>query len=319
MISMRENVSIPGTDLALSPICLGTVNAGLTWDHEEAFTLMERYLELGGNVIDSARIYSDWVKSEIGRSERVIGDWIRERRHHEDFTLITKGGHPRMETIHTSRMRKSDMDCDIELSLRTLGVDCIDIYFYHRDDTTMGIPEILDTMEGYVREGKIRYYACSNWKTDRMREACQYAKGKGQRGFIANEALLNMGMKYMKPFPDDTMATMDPGMQDFHRGERSILAMPYFGVCSGFFHILDAKGEEAVKESPYYTPGNMKVKARIDRLREKYEASVTQVLLGFFFAQDYPIVPLCSADNISQLEDIMKAPEFVFEPADYRI
>jgi aryl-alcohol dehydrogenase-like predicted oxidoreductase len=316
---MHNRIQISGTELTLSPICLGTVNAGLSWDHEDAFSIFDAYLDKGGNVIDSARIYSDWVEPEIGRSERVLGDWIRHRGHHRDFTLITKGGHPRMEAIHTSRMNKSDMDNDIALSLKTLGVECIDLYFYHRDNTAMPVAEILGTMEGYVREGKIRYYGCSNWKTDRMQEAHACAKENKMRGFVANEALFNMGMKYMNPFPDDTMASMDDSMQAFHRAERGVLAMPYFGVCSGFFHLLDAKGEDAVKQSPYYTPGNLRVKAVIDRLRKKYNATISQILLGFFFAQDYPIVPLAGADTMAQLGDIMRTLDIKFDAADFAI
>ena len=316
---MHTRIPITGTDLELSPICFGTVNAGLSWDKKEAFAILEAYLEKGGNVIDSARIYSDWVEPEIGRSERVMGDWIRHRGQHDDFILITKGGHPCLDTMHTSRMKKPDMDYDINLSLKTLGVDCIDLYFYHRDDPSMTIEEILGIMEGYVREGKIRYYGCSNWKTDRMREANAYAKANNMLGFVANEALYNMGMKYMTPFPDDTMVSMDDNMQAFHRTESGTLAMPYFGVCSGFFHLLDAKGEDAVKQSPYYTPGNLRVKAVIDRLRKKYDASISQILLGFFFAQDYPIVPLAGVDTMAQLDDIMHTVDIEFHAEDFVI
>ena len=74
---MSNNIKIKNTDLVLSKIGFGTVNAGLAWDNEDAFEILERYINLGGNVIDCARIYSDWVEPEIGRAERVIGDWIK--------------------------------------------------------------------------------------------------------------------------------------------------------------------------------------------------------------------------------------------------
>ena len=76
---MSNNIKIKNTDLVLSKIGFGTVNAGLAWDNEDAFEILERYINLGGNVIDCARIYSDWVEPEIGRAERVIGDWIKHR------------------------------------------------------------------------------------------------------------------------------------------------------------------------------------------------------------------------------------------------
>ena len=76
---MRKNVTIPGTDLSLSPMGLGAVNAGLRWDGPDADRIFDAFLDLGGNVIDTARVYSDWIPPEIGRSERAVGDWREVR------------------------------------------------------------------------------------------------------------------------------------------------------------------------------------------------------------------------------------------------
>ena len=84
---MSNNIKIKNTDLVLSNIGFGTVNAGLAWDNEDAFEILERYIKLGGNVIDCARIYSDWVEPEIGRAERVIGDWIKHRGKRYDLVI----------------------------------------------------------------------------------------------------------------------------------------------------------------------------------------------------------------------------------------
>ena len=59
-----KRIKIANTDLELSPIGLGTVNAGLSWDHEEAAKIFENYLAAGGNLIDTAHVYSDWVEFE---------------------------------------------------------------------------------------------------------------------------------------------------------------------------------------------------------------------------------------------------------------
>ncbi len=80
-----KRIQIKDTTLSLCPIGFGTANAGIAWDNEEAFKMLDLYVELGGNVIDTARIYSDWVAGEIGRSERVIGDWLKHRGHHDHF------------------------------------------------------------------------------------------------------------------------------------------------------------------------------------------------------------------------------------------
>ena len=314
---MSNNIKIENTDLVLSKIGFGTVNAGLAWDNEDAFEILERYVNLGGNVIDCARIYSDWVEPEIGRAERVIGDWIRHRGKRDDLVIMTKGGHPKMDTMNVSRMSKEDMEYDLNLSLNALGINCIDIYFYHRDDLSQPVSDLIDVMEGFVREGKIRYYGCSNWTTKRMIEADNYCKEKGYRGFVANQMLFNIASDNMKPFPDETMVTMDKEMMNYHKNSNN-LAMPYFGLCSGFFQKLETKGKEVVIDSPYYTEGNLKRAKQINYLKEKYNATTSQILLGYILNQDVDMVPLAGASKIEQLEDFMETININFDKDNFR-
>lgn len=310
-------ITIPNTDLKLSRIALGTVKAGLAYDGEDADRLFDMYLDLGGNIIDSARVYSDWVPPETGRSERVIGDWIRRKKRRNEVVLITKGGHPDKNCMHVSRMNRQDMEHDITLSLNSLGVSCIDIYFYHRDDVSRPVGELLEQMEKFRKEGKIRYYGCSNWAAARMTEADAYAREHGLRGFIADQMLFNMGSKHMKPFDDDTMVTMDDTMLAYHKKNPGNMAMPYFGICSGFFHHLAAGKEEKVKSSPYYNPQNLELARKIGQLREKYGASITQILIGFYLTQDFTMIPLVGSTNPDRLKDAMDALAHRFDAADF--
>lgn len=136
-------------------------------------------------------------------------------------------------------------------------------------------------MEDFRQQGKIRYYACSNWTTARMKEADAYVASKGYRGFVANEALYNIGEPWMKPMSDDTLVMLDEEMQKYHEENPKNLAMPYSSVCNGFFHKLFAEGKGAVSSSEYYTEGNLKNAERLHKLIEEYEISVTQAVLGY--------------------------------------
>lgn len=320
---MGNRITIPDTGLQLSRIGLGTVGAGIDWDGAEADKIFDTYLDLGGNVIDSAHVYSDWIPPETARSERVIGDWLERSKKRNKVVLITKGGHPVMTgespDTHISRMTKEDMAQDLEASLKQLRTDYIDIYFYHRDDVSQPVELLVDVMQGFVKEGKIRQYGCSNWSAGRMKEADAYAKSKGYRGFAANQALLNAGSKYMRPLADDTMAAADEEMQQYHKETPSNLLMPYMGVCSGFFHIYTEKGKEAVKDSPYYTEKNLVMAERIQKLMEKYACTISQAVLGFFTQQEFACVPLYGPQNAEQLKDAMKTLEIKFEKEDYKI
>ncbi len=307
---MKANLKLPQTNLMVSPIAFGTVNAGSAWDGSDADRMLNLWLDNGGNLVDTARVYTN------GESERVLGDFFQRSGRRHEMVLITKGGHPLFESMHTSRMSQEEMEADLHASLQALRTDYVDIYFYHRDDEKQPVGVLLERMESFQRAGKIRYYACSNWSTKRMREADEYAKAHGLRGFVGSQCLYNIASQHMKPFPDDTMVTVDKAMLDYHRNSVNLL-MPYFGMCSGFFHLLAAKGVEAVEKSVYYTEGNLKLAKKVEKLCHKYNASITQILLAFFFAHDFPILPLAGSDNPDQLLDRMKAPDLVIDPKDF--
>lgn len=313
---MEHRIQLKGTDFKVSPFAFGTVKAGLAWDSADADRIMNTYVEQGGNLIDTARIYYDWEGTEKGRSERVIGDWFRRCKRRNQVVLMTKGGHPPKEAMHISRLSMEDMRYDLEKSLQALGTDHIDIYFYHRDDLKRPVGELLEQMEVFRKEGKILYYGCSNWTTSRMIEADAYAKSHGITGFVANQNLYNIAAQHMKPFEDDTMVCVDEEAIRFYQTSNNT-PMPYFSICSGFFHHLAAKGDDAVKNSCYYTPENLKLARGLQTLCKKYGCSITQALLGFFYVQAYPIVPLVGFSKISQLEDALNSVNIPFTQEDY--
>lgn len=86
---MRK-ITIMNTDLELSPMGMGCVNAGIKWDGEDAFRIFDAFLDMGGTVYDTARVYSDWIPSEIGRSERVLGQWLRQSGKRHDIVLLSE-------------------------------------------------------------------------------------------------------------------------------------------------------------------------------------------------------------------------------------
>ena len=305
-----DRINIKDTDLKLSRLGLGCVKAGVKWDGQEAFDLFDAFLDMGGNVYDTARVYSDWIPSEKGRSERVLGQWLAHSEKRHDVILVSKGGHPDMTgpnpDMHKSRISESCLKYDLEESLRVLGTDYIDIYFYHRDNEAIPAGELIEIMEAFRKEGKIRYYGCSNWSTARMKEADAYAASKGYRGFAANEALFNIGSSSMRPPADDTLAIMDQDMQKYHAENPQNLAMPYMSVCSGFFHKLYAGGAAAVKDSEYYTPENIRIAEGLHGLMEEYQISLTQAVLGYLTCRDFTCLPLYGPRNTADLREAME-------------
>lgn len=316
-----KKIQIPETDLLVAPMGLGCVNAGLKWDGKEADRLFDAFYDLGGNLYDTARVYSDWIPPERGRSERVIGDWLKRSGKRNHIVICTKGGHPDMTVpnpdLHKNRVTRQEMRKDVEASLKTLGTEYIDLYLYHRDDENIPAEELIDTMEEFVKEGKIRYYGCSNWSTERMKASDRYCTEKGFRGFAANQALLNVGESAMNPPKDDTLMRMDEEMRRYHENNSKNLAMPYMSSCSGFFQKLMQKGEEAVSDSEYYTEGNLQMFEKLKRIVEQYECTLTQAVLGFFTVQDFTCLPLYGPRNVEDIKEAMDTFAIPFKKESY--
>jgi aryl-alcohol dehydrogenase-like predicted oxidoreductase len=177
-----QKLNIPGTDLYASPLALGTDYFGSTVSRELSMQLMDAYHEAGGNVIDTAEIYASWIPGGEHQSEKVVGDWLRDRRVRDQVILSTKGAHPKLDSMTTPRMTKQEIESDLDSSLQRLGVDCIDLYWLHRDAPGYPVDEILETLESFRRAGKIKHAGFSNWTQARAEEARQAAHHLGVQG-----------------------------------------------------------------------------------------------------------------------------------------
>lgn len=326
---MEKNFNIPNTDLYISPMGMGTVDAGVTWgrDAASADSMFGTFVEAGGNLIDCAHVYSDWIAvdgiHEVGRCERVTGEWMKRNKNRHDIVLTSKGGHPVFTNphydLHINRCSKADMRGDLEGSLELLQTDYIDIYFYHRDDPRIPVEEMVETMQDFIREGKIRYFAVSNWTAERQKAAMEYCRKMGYRGPIADQALLNLGAKYMNPLADDTMLACKDDLYEYHKNELDTLMMPFMGNASGFFHIFAAKGEEGVKNSPYATPKNLELARRVVEMSKKYDCAITNVVLGYFSSEAFPCVPLYGPFNEESIKEAARTFDIKFDKNDYNI
>ena len=318
---MEKRFLIPDTDLSVYPIGLGCADIGLKADAVAPEKVFDTYLDLGGNLIDTAHVYSNWVPGERARSERIIGDWLKDSGKRNQIILMTKGGHP--EIVEGApewgkiRPTHKAMVSDLEHSLKQLRTDYIDIYFYHRDNRNQTIEEEIETMEGFVKEGKIRYYACSNFDTDRMLAAYEYCKSKGYRGFVADQCLMNLAMKYMNEPADPTLRCIRGDNFDYHVDHPEFMAMPFFGNCAGYFHKYLAKGSDAVKDMYYDTEKNRKVAENVKKLTERYECSITQAVMGFFRFQPFSCIPLYGTSSPEHIMDACKTLDVPFSENDY--
>ncbi len=307
-------IPLPGTPLSVSPLCLGGVPFGNTISEAESFALLDRFVALGGNFLDTARIYSDWVPGELRRSERILGDWIAARRNRAQLVLATKGAHPFIDSVDTRRTSAAEIRDDLEGSLRTLRTDVIDLYWLHRDDATRPVEHFIDLLNAFLREGKIRAFGASNWTAARLRAAHDYARKSGQQGFTANQPFWCLGVAQSRPPPFTGFVKFDADAYRFHR-ETGMAVIPYTSQANGFFSKL-ARGDAGLEKHDFHVPANLAAGRIVQELAAAKRVTPSAIVLAYLWSRPFPVIPIIGSRTIAQLEDGIAALPVRLEPAE---
>src|SRR5580698_715302 len=159
---------------AVSSLCLGTMTFGVETDEQGAHQQLDRFIEAGGNLVDTADVYGD------GRSEEIIGHWFASRPADvtEPVVLATKGrfarGHD--DSPNGAGLSARHLTRALDASLRRLGLESVDLYQVHAYDPLTPLEETLRTLEAFMRAGKIRYYGLSNFTGWQLTKAVHLAR-----------------------------------------------------------------------------------------------------------------------------------------------
>lgn len=286
----------------LFPIVLGTAPFGSGISRDHAFEILDAYVDLGGNFVDTAAVYG------MGLSEQTIGSWIRERGARDKVFISTKGGHPSLPDWK-QRITETDIRADMEDSLRYLQTDYVDTYFLHRDDEGQPVEAIMPVLDRLVKEGKTRYIGASNWTVARINEANAFAKANGLAEFAVSQifwcgAVINKENVY-----DQTLVVMDDAE---HKGyaENQIPVMAYTSQAKGLFSHICEKGYESLSDSMRHTYINSATKARTERILAVSECtgmSPTAVSLAYLlYDKDVKAYPIVGTSRPERLSEVIK-------------
>lgn len=299
-----NNVPLPQTDLAVSPVCLGLASLGINQTDSDIDQLLGSFLHGGGNFLDTARVYSDWVPGERCRSEKALGRWLKSRGGRHELVIGTKGGHPDI----LSPVPKEEQDYlapenlrrDLEESLSHLKTDYIDLYWLHRDDPRLDPKEILETLEQFVKEGKIRYYGCSNWTLARLSSAQEKAGDKGWRGFCANQIEWSAAKRNPETQGDPSMLAMDRAFFDFHR-ETGLPVIPYASQAQGCYSKVGQQGWEP----KYDLPVNREIYGLLKAYGDQTGLDMAALSLAYHLSQRPPVlsVPILGSSRPRRIAD----------------
>jgi aryl-alcohol dehydrogenase-like predicted oxidoreductase len=314
-----DRVRLPGSDIKISALCLGVAEIGVRQTEIEAHRLLDYWVQSGGNGIDTARVYSDWIPGEKHRSERIVGDWLHAAGVREQIVLVTKAGHPLFENNWRVRLSLSELRQDLEGSLETLRTDYIDVWFLHRDNERLPVEEIIDSCDAFVRVGQVKALGAANWTADRIRKANDYASRAGKAGFVATQLFWNLGSRHFRGL-ESTQRSMDDDAEQLHEGG-NLVAMPFSSQAGGFFSDW-LEGDEVARlkaeQSGYATKANFQMARLAGEIARRNGVPVGAVVLAFLRSHPFKVVPIVGCGTSAHLAASIEALDFALSDADWR-
>ena len=314
-----KKVRLAHTDLTVSQLCLGTNMFGTAVDPERAEGILAEFVAQGGNFLDTAHSYGDWIPTgPRSASERVLGQWLGKRRR-EDFVVATKGCEFDYRAgDYALRVTPLHLDQDLHESLDCLGLDRIDLYWLHRDDPSQPVETLVDALIAHQRAGRIRHFGCSNWSPARIEAAQAHARKLGHAGFAACQPMWGLAV------PDrEAMARMSPGgyYEDGYRKlhEAGLAMIPYSPQSRGFFTKLAAGGRAAMGDdlaALYLHDANQRKLPVIERIAARHRASLNDVVLAYLVCQPWPTIPIVGASRPEQVRESARACELALSAAE---
>lgn len=293
-----ERRKLGQSDLSVTPLVLGGNVFGWTADEPTSFAILDAFVAAGGNAIDTADGYSYWVPGhQGGESETVIGRWLKRRGRRDDVLICTKVGWWEKR----KGLKRDNIIAGCEDSLRRLGIDCIDLYWLHRDDGETRPDEFLGALDTLVKQGKVRAAGASNFGAPRFKAALETSRRKKLVKFVAQQpeySLLNRDIeKELMPLC----------------AAENIAILPYYPLASGFLtgkyrttadRTKSVRGAGAVK----HLEGKGKpVLAALDAVAARHGATCAQVALAWIMTKPAIAAPIASATSVAQITELMGA------------
>jgi aryl-alcohol dehydrogenase-like predicted oxidoreductase len=299
-----EYLQLDGISKPVSRLGMGTM-ALTTQDPAYSFSLMDRFIEGGGTLIDTAHVYGG------GDCEKSLGTWLKARGCREKVVILDKGAHP----TDRDRVTPEDMRSDLNDNLQRLQTDYVDLWMMHRDDPKVPVSVIVDYLNSEVKNGRIRSFGCSNWSIARIQAVQDYAKKTGQRGFTANSPNVSLAVPN-EPMWGGCVSLLD-GDREWHK-KTQLPVIAWSAQAGGFF---TGRYRPEVRDNPdavrvYYSEKNFERLRRAEELGKKKNCSANAIALAYVLCQPYPVFSLIGPRALNEFDASFEALKIKLSPAE---
>lgn len=295
--------------LEVAPLALGGNVFGWTADEPTSFRLLDAFVAAGGNLIDTADVYSVWVPGNRGgESETVLGKWLKARGDRGKVLIATKVGKemgPDRKGLSKSYILRAAED-----SLRRLRTDYIDLYQSHADDPGTPLEETLEAYAQLIRQGKVRAIGASNYSAERLTRALDVSMRSGVPCYQCLQPLYNL---YDRADYETELERLCM--------EKGVGVIPYFSLASGFLtgkyrsekDLANRPRGEYVKK--YLNDRGFRILDALDQVAARYHTVPAVVSLAWLIARPGVTAPIASATSLDQLADLIEATKLALDPS----
>lgn len=305
---MTQMRALGASGLSTAPLVFGGNVFGWTIDKAASFRLLDRFVETGGNLIDTADVYSAWVPGHSGgESETVIGEWLKASGKAGKVQIATKVG--LLSGTGGEKLAPARIAAACDESLARLGIEQIDLYFNHRDDETQPQEEVLAAFAKLIEAGKIRTLGASNFRAARLKEALDIATRDNLPHYRVLQPEYNLVDRH----------NFEGELQDLCV-THNIGVVPYYSLASGF---LTGKYRSEADLGKSVRGGRMgellvgkgaAVLAAMDAIAAETGATLSQIALAWLSAQPGVTAPIASATSVEQLNQLIGAWDLTLTP-----
>jgi aryl-alcohol dehydrogenase-like predicted oxidoreductase len=303
------------TGLEVSELALGTMQFGWTADEECSFAVMDSYVDAGGNLIDTADVYSSWADGNPGGvSEEIIGRWMRERGNRHDLVLATKVRSRMWAGANGEGLSRAHIMRAAEDSLRRLQTDYIDLYQTHWYDASTPVEETMRALDDLVRAGKVRYIGCSNHPAWRLVDSLWASERYGLERYVSLQPHYNL--VHRQEFEEELALVAE---------KYGIGIIPYSPQAGGFLTgkyrpdspLPDSARAQRIQEK-YYSERNFALLDKMEEIGRAHDQGIAQVALAWLLGNPLVTAPIIGANSVEQLAASMAVAGFHLDQEEMR-
>ncbi len=287
---------LPGIDKPISRLVQGTVMIQSS-RLEASFKLLDDIFALGCTTFDTAHVYGN------GDNERTVGQWVRERGLRDKIVMIGKGAH---HNADRRRVTPFDITADIHDSLARFQFDYIDLYILHRDDPSVPVGPIIETLNEHRAAGRIHAFGGSNWTHTRVQEAHEYAAAHGLHSFTVSSPNFSLAEQVQEPWENcvSISGPANAAAREWY-AQAKIPLFTWSSLAGGFFSgrfrrdNLDSFTEYLDKlcVTSYCYEANFQRLDRVKQVAEENGLSIPQVALAYVLNQPLDIYALVGCQS----------------------